>query len=329
MRFRLLVIGFCLAAFMSVPVAADEKIFLCGKDITDAGNPFYWDNLKNIVPENLGPGDARTVYRVISERYVSALSVEDKKLPFVRVFVKLLRGIDAGIQSGNLTIKSGFDEHELSSGLRKKANVPCQDKDKPYLADIKYITIAYKKVHDASWEKLREAAARRIEFLDQQYADWFNNGLPMWPLETWANGALLDKSDAVEPRKWQLIVTRPSVGIGLNAADNRDETDPSATLAIQPLGYLKFTKNDYSQYWGISLLLTVGEDPGLGYGILARYNNYVFGATKRDNDTQRGISDNDVYIFIGFDLYNLMHEKQERFREFKGKVRANLEQYAQ
>ena len=185
-------------------------------------------------------------------------------------------------------------------------------------------------MHDASWETLRGAVSRQIELRDQQYTDWFTNGLPMWPLETWANGKLLDKSDAIKPKDWQLVVVRPTVGLGVNSTDGIRDTKPEMTLAIEPIGYVKYTKKDYSSYWGVSFLMTAGDDHGIGYGALARYNNYVLGIVKRRNDNLAlGVKGDDLYVFIGFDLYELVHKKQEEFRYFKGKVRENLEKYKQ
>lgn len=309
---------------------AQEKILLCDKDIYDTSHPFYWNNLKSIVPDNLGPGEANKVYGEIFHRYMLSLGQEAKQQAFVKKFIKLQQNIIAGVTSANLSMKPGLDGVELSSGSEIVGTVPCQDKDKPYLVTIKYVTIAYKKVHDASWETLRGAVSRQIELRDQQYTDWFTNGLPMWPLETWANGKLLDKSDAIKPKDWQLVVVRPTVGLGVNSNDGIRDTKPEMTLAIEPIGYVKYTKKDYSSYWGVSFLMTAGDDHGIGYGALARYNNYVLGIVKRRKDNLAlGVKGDDLYVFIGFDLYELVHKKQEEFRYFKGKVRENLEKYKQ
>ncbi len=313
----------CFAA----PVAAQEPILLCDQDIYDAGHPFFWTQLQKIVPEHLGPGEAGAVYDELFKRYAMTLSVEDKQRPFVQSFMALLGEVRLSLKSANLSMKPGFDGEELSSGSEPVDAVPCQDKDAPYLITIKYLTIAYKKVHDASWETLRGATTRRIMHLDQRYADWFENGLPMWPLETWVNGKLLGASDAEEPKFWQLVVLRPTAGLSVNTSESYDEVKTQAALAIEPLGYVRYIASDYSKYWGASLLLTTGDDAGIGYGILGRYNNYVLGAVMREDYPATGVSSEDVYLFFGYDLYTLLHDKKDHFRGFKGKVRTHLEKF--
>jgi len=120
------------------------------------------------------------------------------------------------------------------------------------------------------------------------------------------------------------VVLRPSAGIGINTGKSLDSRDPDAALGIEPIGFVRYTEADFSRYWGLSLLVTVGEDKGEGVGLLLRYKNYAFGLTWRDENKVEGIESDDTYLFLGLDLYQLLHDKKERYKKYKKKLRDNL-----
>ena len=325
-----LIIFVILGSFSTVWAS---EYFPCKKDITDANHPFYWENIKKYVPDNLGPGDTVEIYSKFHRLYLNSLTIKSENLSkeqrnFINIFNKLQEDIIKGERVANITIRPGDDGFELNSGAELVFdNVPCKDIDLPYFRDIAYMAIAYQRVHFNSWETLMGTASRRILHLSEQYKNWFNNGLPMWPQETYFNGLLLDESDAVEAKKWQLVVIRPSIGLGINTNDSLDKNKPEATLGIEPIGFVKYIKSDYSKYWGLSMLLSFGDDVGTGYGLLARYNKYTFGLTRRSKDLSNGITDDNIYLFVGFDLYDLFHDKKDKFQGYKKKVRENIDRY--
>lgn len=314
----------CLLLWLPLSAYADEPIKLCDKDLTDTEHQFHPSKLKTIIPDDLKPDEAKGVYIQFFDSYGSQLTDSQKTLPLVEKFIALQKDIINSKKSANLSLKPNFDgDVELSSGADKVADIPCGDRDKDYLIDIAYLATAYKLTHDGSWSEVRSAVTKKISYLGQQYEDWFNNGLPMWPQETWFNGLFLDESDAVKPNKYQYVLLRPSVGLGLNAAHSFDETKTNLTLGIEPVGYVRYMKDDYSEYWGVSLLITSGDDAGVGYGILGRYNSFVLGILRHDENKELGISKDDNYLFIGVDLFNLINEKENQFKEFKKKVKDN------
>lgn len=78
---------------------------------------------------------------------------------------------------------------------------------------------------------------------------------------------------------------------------------------------------------GYSVLATLGEDAGIGYGLLLRYDDYVPGYTRRNEDAALGINSDSEYIYLGYDLYNLVHEKKDRFREYQQKIRETIAEF--
>lgn len=324
--------GLIWLALLALPLhlAADDSFWICGEDISSRPSPFEWRHLQEEIPIYLAPGDAGRIYTVFLNRYLEALSPEDQSRGPVGKFIALQRSIIDGKNSAILVIKPGpMGDDQLLSGSATVFSMPCEDIEKQYLIDLAYLASAYRKVHDASFEALREQADLTIQERNRQYQNWFDNGLAMWPQETWFNGLFLGESDAVRPPRHQWVLLRPSVGLGGNASDGLDENNLDATLGVEIGGYVRYLEDDYSSYWGVSLLATLGEDAGEGYGVLLRYDQYVLGYTRRKEDRDLGIADDTEYVYIGVDLYNLVHEKKQAFRDYRRKVRENFERFAQ
>lgn len=317
-----------LLTAMPALYAQAENVLLCGNDISDKNSPFKWELVQDRVPMYLYPNEAKNIYQQLLDDYVRNLNQNDEQHVQVKQFIDLQEAIVAGKKSALLAIKAGpFSGDELLSGHDTVFAIPCEDAQKSWLIDITYLTIAYKKIHDASYEQFRTQADKTIQRRNMQYQNWFDNGLPMWPQETWLNGLLLGESDAEQPARHQWVLLRPSVGIGGNAHKSISNNKLEATLGLEIAGFAHYLNDDYSKYWGLSLLTTLGEEVGVGYGVLLRYNNYVLGYTTREKDVALGIDDNNEYIFIGYDLYQLLHDKKDGFDGFKRKVRTAMEQY--
>jgi hypothetical protein len=329
MRFsKLLSIVLLLSIAAPIEAIGDESTVICGSDISDFESPFKWQVIQDDVPIYLAPGDTKKIYQQFLNAYRENLTLDDATRDEVRKFVSLQESIISGMESAQLSIKAGpMSGDELLSGHKLIFPFPCADIGKNYLVDISYLAIAYKKVHDASFEVLRDAANKTIQLRNRQYQDWFDNGLPMWPQETWFNGLFLGESDADKPAKHQWVVFRPSVGLGGNSNGGITDSNLEATLGVEIGGFVRYLKADYSDYWGLSVLATLGEDAGVGYGLLLRYNDYVFGYSKRNEDASLGISDDNEYLYIGYDLYKLVHEKKDEFRQYKRKVRKTISEY--
>ena len=319
-----------LLTVMPVLYAQADTILLCGQDISHKNSPFKWELVQDMVPMYLFPNEAKNIYQQLLDDYVRNLSQDEEQLVQVKQFIDLQKAIITGKKSALLAIKAGpFSGDELLSKEDTIFAIPCEKTEESWLIDITYLAIAYKKIHDASFEQFRAQADRTIQRRNMQYQNWFDNGLPMWPQETWLNGLLLNESDAEQPARHQWVLLRPSVGIGSNTHGGISNNKLEATLGLEIAGFAHYLNDDYSKYWGLSLLTTLGDDAGVGYGVLLRYNNYVLGYTKREKDVALGIDDNNEYIFIGYDLYQLLHDKKDGFDGFKRKVRATIDNYHQ
>lgn len=310
---------------------AQESTFkVCGDEILDLDSVFQWQKIEPGLPMYFGPGDTTAIYQDLLQRYLANLAEADRQRVEVIKFIDALQGIIVN-RSALLTVSRNpiTEREELVNGADKVFGINCADIELDYLVDILHLAIAYRKIHDASFAELRTAADQEIQRLNLQYQNWFDNGLPMWPQETWFNGLFLGESDASEAPRQQWVLLRPSVGLGGNTHDGLSNGNLDETLGVELFGYVRYRESDYSSYWGLSALATLGEDTGVGYGLLLRYDDYVLGYSRRDRDAARGIGEHNEYWYIGFDLYSLIHEKEDGFRDYKQKVRRVIAEYRQ
>jgi len=322
-------IVFLSGVFATNLLASQHDFRVCETDLLSQDSIFHWQTLSAEVPMYLYPNETKQVYQKIRNSYLSVLRPEDAQRSEVLTMTSLLEEL----VSGQITplVKIGpnpiTDEVEIDFGSNLIIPVNCGDIDQSYLIDIIHLSNSLEKIHNASFSELRTVANQKIQRRNLQYQNWFDNGLAMWPQETWLNGLFLGESDAEEPAGYQLIFLRPSIGLGMNADDGLDDGKVEQVLGLEIGGFAHYLEHDYSSYWGLSLVATLGEDAGVGYGPLVRYNNFVLGFTRRDKDSSSGITEDRDYWYIGYDLLDLIADKKERFSGFKQKVRDNFSKF--
>ncbi len=320
---------FVLFLFSPMLAAQGDAILLCDVDISDRDSLFKWQSVEKDVPLYLYPNGAEMLYQRLLDQYIRKLSFDDQRRSEIKQFIELQKTIISKQAPALLALKPNpfSGEWELLNGANQVFPIDCDDVNQDYLIDIYYLALSYKKINDASFEIFREAASATIQQRNLQYRNWFDNGLPMWPQETWFNGLLLGKSDAEKPARHQWVIFRPSVGLGVNSSDGLSNGNVDATLGIEIGGFVRYLNNDYSNYWGLSVLATLGEDAGVGYGLLLRYDDYVLGYTHRGEDAASGIGSDSEYFYIGYDLYKLVHDNKDRFSQYRQKIRQSISAY--
>lgn len=326
MAIKLLFVLLSQILLSSISFADSYKV--CDVDLINKESLYSWHNVRGSMPIYLQPGDEFIYYKKLLDQFNTNLAAEEFENEFVQKFIQTLTTVINKKQRDILKIRRHpmSDQYVLST-KSDDIPVPCQDIDKIYLIDMAHLVNSLNKIHDFSFEVLRAQGNILMQQRNLQYQNWFDNGLPMWPQETWFNGLFLGESDAEQPARHQWVLLRPSVGLGANAHKSISNSKLEATLGLEIAGFAHYLNDDYSKYWGMSLLTTLGDDVGVGYGVLLRYNNYVLGYTTREKDAARGIGDDNEYIFIGYDLYQLVHENKNKYDGFKQKVRATLDEY--
>lgn len=132
------------------------------------------------------------------------------------------------------------------------------------------------------------------------------NGLPMWPWETSVNGygRFKAKQGETQPSLQQLLFFRPSIAPALRFSGS-DESQLDAALLFE-LGIINYKKNSEFKEWsGLSLIATVTNDNGTGYGAAYRKNNWIIGAARHP-------SNDEWLLYASIDLYDLITNDAHR-----------------
>lgn len=142
------------------------------------------------------------------------------------------------------------------------------------------------------------AAAAMASRTYTSYHDMVFNGLPMWPWELWANGWFVPDRFTAPPPRTQLVLLRPGVAPALRFDGDKNSAMDLALL-LEPVGFVRYASDDYREWWGGSLLVTLTQDNGVGYGAQLRWNEFTVGVAhhrKPDDDL----------LYVSVDLYRLI-----------------------
>lgn len=173
-------------------------------------------------------------------------------------------------------------------------------------AAIAYTAVALFRAGQTDLVTAMKIGAAKLDAVYQTHRNRLFNGFPMWPWETWINGLDIDfdtKDPAPAPRH-QWIFLRPSLSPALKF-DGNDDSELEAGFVIEPVGFVHYTKDDYSSWIGISPMVTITNSNGIGYGGLLRYGNWQLGAAYHDDDS-------DVLLYVSVDLYDYVVGKDKR-----------------
>lgn len=185
--------------------------------------------------------------------------------------------------------------------------IPCDSlPDNPANQAIAYLTYAMYRSGRSGWAGAAEIARIKIEDVHLTHQNRLFNGLPMWPWETFVNGLGL-KSHRTEPMpasRNQWIVMRPDVVPALRFSGSND-SQLDAALIVEPVGFIRYRNHDYNRWWGVSFAVAISGDHGTGYGLVARWNQFIAGAGYHGRDS-------DALVYVGMDLYQLVHQGDAR-----------------
>ena len=154
-----------------------------------------------------------------------------------------------------------------------------------------------------------------MKTLEITYDKYLYEGFPMYPWEALVAGWLLtDQSIANGPPKNQIVLMHPAAGV-IGAAGNGSDTDIDAVLSVELFGWIRYT-DDYSTWYGASVLTVFPFDRNAGIGFALNYNNFKLGLTWHDYDDDY---ENPTF-FLGMDFYQLLREKTRQYTSYKEKV---------
>lgn len=313
---RLLFIFVAALLFSGVACAAtiqDEHIFACDKNlnITPKLQPLA---LLNSTAADIDANHFNLVYKRFAQIFEETILDSERMDPSVTSFISRIRGAQSlGYKDFDVRHNPDNGWEIFFQGPRTEIIYKC-DALPGYFADMAAVSLMTQWVRGQ--ETLPELQNRALQVVNQAKAHeaLLYNGLPMWPWELWLNGKRLGKSDWEPLFKTQLIILRPTAGVEINTR-NRASGNLDASVGVEPLGFVHYRNNDYSSWWGASLLVTSTTGAGIGLGGLLRWNNYVLGVTRHESNSA-GISSSN-FIFIGVELYDFANKRRGDFDEWK------------
>ena len=173
-------------------------------------------------------------------------------------------------------------------------------------AAIAYTAVSLYRIGEIAYPSALKIAAAKLDSVYQTHRDRLFNGLPMWPWEHWINGLDIDfeKTSPTPAPRYQWIFLRPSLSPALKF-DGNENSELEAAIVVEPVGFVRYTNEDYSKWIGVSPIVTATNSSGIGYGALARYGNWQIGAAYHEKDS-------DVLLYASIDLYDLVVGKETR-----------------
>lgn len=323
-----------IEATAAVAIPVDEPPIVCDAPALSVKDELSWKRLwpelglDRIVGANgtLPDVEVPPVVRALAQKYktLNTKSVaEPEAAKFLLVLERVstgawtLRDVDWKVDPNTSLDATYIFPPKTAIGI--EIQCPVTGSLKEYLADIARLVPVIKKLTDFNSTTRFEWLDYAITERERQATNLLKNGLTMTPWEMKLNELFLSDDDAKNGFRQQLILLRPSGGAEINTR-SRASADLNASLAIEPLGFIRYLDTEnYDSWWGASALVTSATSGGMGYGFLLRYGNYTAGISWHKAVDGGG---NDAYLFLGIDLYNLFDTKRSQLdtftRKFKG-----------
>lgn len=311
----------CSAGLGAAEIRGDQ-VFLCdaARDVSAALRP---SALMLSAAQPIARKAYAEAFGGLAASYAQALSPALLQRRDVQTFVEVLQGASG----------EGFAHFQIGRVPGKNAEIVFRDtgadiefdcaKLEQYQIDMASVSLVTAVILQQRAVPEFQARAEAVAAQSRKHENLVKNGLAMWPWELWLNGKRLGEGDASRLFDRQIVFMRPSAGIAMNTRDQASAS-MDAALALEPIGFVQYTDDSYSTWWGLSAVVITTTGHGMGYGVLARYGNYAAGLTRHKSDVP-GASD-DTYLMFSVDLYDLVQKKRAELPGVKEKLRAQAQE---
>ena len=179
---------------------------------------------------------------------------------------------------------------------------------------VAYLSRYIESLSRVELKALQLAAAAEADLTSKGYQSWLFKGLAQWPWELKLNEFLIPDDFNGDAPDWQFTLLRPNLGFAINPNDYND-ADLDYALMLEPVGFIKYLKDDgktdYEHWWGVSALVSITDSNGTGYGLMARYDNFMLGTCIHDSQDQ------DWLIYLGVDLYKYLLGEDGKVKQYQ------------
>ena len=314
--------GALLIAWIACAVSAHAQSPWCGVHMPKADHPLSWANLQAPVEDRLDAENYEAAYQFIIDAYAVHYGDQNSQLlenlrQKLDTYLKRreLEGERPSDWRGDLKIRSNNYyltwDNEASGSSNATHNVPCESDEwagteSPEVA-VFYVAVAMQKATGEGHEQLMKLAANEADAIRRSHHDWHMNGFAMWPWELKLNELRVDEQFNSSAPSWQWVLLRPTPALAIRS-DNLESTEMDMALMLEPLGFVSYLEGSrYKEWWGLSAVATVTDDNGAGYGLLARYNEFLLGAAHHE-------AVDEVLVYFSVDLYQYLLSNEERVR---------------
>ena len=273
--------------------------------------------LEREVRAHVADKDFAAAYRSLAQALERSLAPQEGGMPKIAEFRRHLLRANS-FQIADFQVNEDLADESKEKILQShpdEITIDCSGPVPQYLVDVAAVSLVAARVRTAQAKPQLAEIAAAIAHASGQAEGLLKDGLPMWPWELWLNGLRLSEKDSDPLFRTQWLFMRPTAGIELDTR-NRASADLQASVAIEPIGFVRYRGGDYSQWWGASMVLTSSTSRGAGVGALLRWNNYVLGVTHHRAE-QRG-EKGSQFLFVGVELHDLIKSKRAELKEWKG-----------
>lgn len=305
---------FCILVLSSISIAGEP--WLCNEN-PDVEHPLAWETLAQDVKNRVDQGEIPEAYRHVIDRYRALVagtsgaaesSLDDSALKISNSFMqRILSGRPEGPEVWEGTEDPSrelmqYDFEELVDSGEKYIEIPCAAFKNQSNLKVEESTVYFFRAmrRVGAYGNLKHGQAGAAALASQTYESYdslITNGLPMWPWELWLNGFLVPDEFGEPAEKTQVVFLRPTASPVLHIEGNED-SELDYGLVVEPLGFVRYQADDYSEWLGASVLVSLTNDNGVGYGAQFRWNEYTLGAAHHSKS-------DDVLFYVSIDLYEL------------------------
>lgn len=324
-RTLLLLTAVAAAAPWGASFAQVREVWCDADSPYDSGHPLAWPQLQDEVQARLEAGRIRAAYGIVRDALARRLAARRPAAEAAQKLNRVSAAADAYIQfieqpgreapvlfdlgrpvptTQGPQLKAQLGPLSAQPGAPVAAEyilrLPCTalaEPGDPVLRDTAYFLDSMHQVASSDLGAAQVAAAARATAVYQSYEDLLTNGLPMWPWEMWVNSHKIpdDFNRAAPDTQW--VFLRPNLApVLVTGGDEDAELDLGLTVEI---GHIWYRNADYSKWWGVSAMVAVTDDAGIGYGGMLRWNDYTLGVAAQDGEE-------DVAFYLSVDLYRLV-----------------------
>lgn len=313
-------------------VATADGYTICGK-AHDPNSPFAWEQVSVRHDQLISARKLKSVAVALRAELLASAAQRDRNLTerfdqaasdLERIFPGFCSEFDVFKDEGGRNLAP--TKYWLFRGRGRQAillNEDCEDDARvAQMQEFRHLAGSFRELCAIALSASMQEGAARIEAIEARFDRYLFEGYPMFPWEALVNSwVLTPKHLAGGPPRNQIVLIHPSAGVVASTKSFAD-ADPELALGIDLVGWIYYPERfDYRSWWGVAAMASIADDQGVGLGVALQWENFRLGAVYHDEDRDGKLFDDQLSIFLGVDLYNLVRDKHRKYESYLEKLR--------